>query len=106
MGLDQKGDVVFRVSRVENGEWNVNEAGCDKPLASFDCEEDACNYANDLAGIRKGSRVVVEGRRLIGRLSLPRRARGPEAVQNKEALQTWEGEGGNPVRTAPVKPPA
>jgi hypothetical protein len=71
MGLDQKGDVVFRVSRGENNRWEVCEKGFDKPLASFDSEEEACGYANGLARAREGSRVVVEGRELIGRLGLP-----------------------------------
>ena len=71
MGLDQKGDVVFRVSPGENSQWDVNEKGFDKPLASFDSEQDACSYANDLAKTREGSKVVVEGRKLVGRLSLP-----------------------------------
>jgi len=45
--------------------------GFDKPLASFDHEKDACSYANDLAKTKQGSKVVVEGHELIGRLSLP-----------------------------------
>ena len=36
MGLDQQGDIVFRVSRGANSQWDVNEKGFDKPLASFD----------------------------------------------------------------------
>ena len=75
MGLDQKGDVVFRVSLGENSQWDVNEKGFDKPLASFDSEQDACSYANDLAKTRQGSNVVVEGRKLVGRLSLPAHSR-------------------------------
>ena len=71
MGLDQKGNVIFRVSRGANGQWDVSEKGFDKPLASFDSEKDACSYANDLAKTRAGSKVVVEGRQLIGRLGLP-----------------------------------
>jgi hypothetical protein len=71
MGLDQKGDIVFRVSCGENGQWEVNEKGFDKPLASFDSEKDACTYANDLAKTKQGSKVVVEAERLTGRLSLP-----------------------------------
>ena len=62
MGLDQKGDIVFRVSRGESGQWDVNEEGFDKPLASFDSETDASNYANDLAKTKQGSKVVVEER--------------------------------------------
>jgi len=71
MGLDQKGDVIFRVSRGANSQWDVSEKGFDKPLASFDSEMDACSYANDLAKTKEGSKVVVEGRQLIGRLGLP-----------------------------------
>jgi len=71
MGLDQKGDIVFRVSRGANSQWDVSEKGLDTPLASFDSEKDACSYANDLAKTKQGSKVVVEGRELIGRLGLP-----------------------------------
>lgn len=62
MGLDQKGDIVFRVTRAANGKWDVNERDFDKPLASFDSEQDAYNYANDIANTKQGSTVVVEGR--------------------------------------------
>lgn len=71
MGLDQKGDIVFRVDRGENGTWDVNEKGFDKPLASFDSGQDACSYANYIAKTKQGSTVVVEGRLLIDSLSLP-----------------------------------
>jgi hypothetical protein len=71
MGLDQKGDVVFRVSPGENSQWDVSEKGFDKPLASFESEEDARGYANDLAKTKQGSKVVVEARKLVGQLHLP-----------------------------------
>ena len=74
MGLDQSGDNVFRVSHGENSQWDVNEMGFDKPLASFDSKQDACNYANDLAKSKPGSRVVVEGPEAIGQLGLPAQA--------------------------------
>ena len=73
MGLDQKGDVVFRVARGANRLWDVSEKGFDEPLASFDSDEDACKYANGLAKAKPGSKVVVEGRKLVGTLSLPAR---------------------------------
>jgi hypothetical protein len=60
MGLDQKGDVVFRVSHNAKGQWDVSEAGFDKPLASFDSERDAMAYANDLAKTKAGSKVICE----------------------------------------------
>jgi len=71
IGLDQKGNNVFRVSRGANRQWDVHEMGFDKPLASFDTEGDACVYANDLAGTKPGSRVMVEGPEAIGKLTLP-----------------------------------
>lgn len=60
MGFDQKGNTVFRVSRGDNSQWDVNEKGFDKPIASFDSEMDAFSYARDLAKIKQGSEVVVE----------------------------------------------
>jgi hypothetical protein len=75
MGLEQKGDIVFQVSRGKNGQWDVSERDFDKPLASFDGEGDACRYANKLAKTKEGSRVVVEARTLVGRLSLPAHAK-------------------------------
>ena len=57
MGLDQKGDIVFRISRGVDGKWDVCEKDFDKPLASFDSEQDARNYANDLAKTKRGSKV-------------------------------------------------
>ena len=75
MGCDQKGDIVFRVARRDDGQWDVSEKGFDKPLASFDSEGDACSYANDLAQTKQGSKVVVEGRKLVGTLKLPVHAR-------------------------------
>jgi hypothetical protein len=62
MGLDQKGNIVFRVVQGENSKWDVNEKGFDKPLASFDSEQDACSYANDIAKTKQGSTGVVERR--------------------------------------------
>jgi len=62
MGFDQKGDIVFRVSPGKDNKWDVSEKGFDKPLASFDTEKDASEYAHDIAKGRKDSRVVVEAR--------------------------------------------
>jgi hypothetical protein len=60
MGLDQKGNIVFRVSQNKNGQWDVCESGFEKALASFDTERDAMAYANDLAKTKAGSKVVCE----------------------------------------------
>jgi hypothetical protein len=61
MGLDQKGNIVFRVVPGENKKWDVNEQGFDKPLASFDTEKDAASYAHDIAKTKAGSKVIIEG---------------------------------------------
>ena len=57
MGFDQKGNVVLRVGRSQNDRWEVTEDGMEKPLATFDSENDAVNYANDLAKTKQGTRV-------------------------------------------------
>lgn len=57
MGFDQKGRTVFRVSLGKNNKWDVRETGFDKPLASFDTETDARNYAEGVARTKQDSRV-------------------------------------------------
>lgn len=57
MGFDQKGATVFNVSQGKNSKWDVSETGFDKPLASFDNETDARNYAEGLAKTKQDSKV-------------------------------------------------
>ena len=57
MGFDQKGNIVLRVARGNDQKWTVSEEGFEKPLASFDNENDARTYANDLAKTKAGSKV-------------------------------------------------
>lgn len=59
MGLDQSGTAVFCVMPGKGGQWDVKEEGFDKPLASFDDQADAIEYARDLADTRDGSRVRI-----------------------------------------------
>lgn len=59
MGLDQKGSAIFRVRQGTTGKWNVMEAGVEKPLASFDTQNDASEYAFDLASTKDGSKVEI-----------------------------------------------
>lgn len=59
MGFDQKGSVVIRVSRAANDRWDVSEADFEKPLASFDDKQAACDYANKLTMAKEGATVVV-----------------------------------------------
>lgn len=60
MGFDQKGKIVFRVSPDENSKWSVFEQGFEKSLASFDNRDDACDYAEDLAKNKAGSKVLIQ----------------------------------------------
>ncbi len=59
MGFDQKGKLVFRVARGVTDQWDVTEGGFDEPLASFDGQKDALQYADDLAKAKSGSIVKV-----------------------------------------------
>ena len=61
MGFDQKGKSVFCVTRGESGKWHVSEEGFDKPIASFDSQDDAEEYARDLAATKEGSIVKMPG---------------------------------------------
>jgi hypothetical protein len=60
MGFDQKGAPVLTVRRNAGGAWDVWELDFEKPLASFDDKQDACDYANDLAKTKKTATVVVD----------------------------------------------
>ena len=59
MGFDQKGTVVFRIMRNENGRWDVFENDFEKALATFDDKQDASDYANKLCMTKEGSTVLM-----------------------------------------------
>ena len=59
MRPDQNGSLVFRVKQGNTGKWNVMEADIGKPLASFDTQNDASEYAFGLAGTKDGSKVEI-----------------------------------------------
>jgi hypothetical protein len=61
MGFDQPGKVVIKVQQGNNGQWDVNEVGFEKPLASFDSKEKADEYANDIAKTKGGASVQTSG---------------------------------------------
>ena len=54
MGLDQRGTPVFCVVPGKSGQWDVKEEGFEKLPASFDEQEDALEYAHDLAQTKDG----------------------------------------------------
>jgi hypothetical protein len=57
MAFDQKGSIVIKVQPSAHGQWNVNEAGLDKALATFESKEKAVEYAQDLAKAKGGTCV-------------------------------------------------
>ena len=60
MGFDQKQAVLIRIQRSGKGQWDVNEAGFEKPLASFDDAATAMEYARDIARTKGGSVIENE----------------------------------------------
>jgi hypothetical protein len=60
MGFDQKGQVVIRVQRNADGQWDVNEVGFEKALATFDNQQDALEYAQDIAKTKGGTVVQAD----------------------------------------------
>lgn len=65
MGFDQQGKTVFTVTRNDQGKWDVCEQGFTKALASFEREDDARDYADNLAKI-KGDGSVASDRPAAG----------------------------------------
>ena len=63
MGFDQKGTSVFCVVPGKSGQWDVREEGFEKALASFDEQDDAIVYAQDLAGSKDGSTIKLLDKR-------------------------------------------
>lgn len=59
MRPDRNGSLIFRVKQGNTGKWNVMEASFEKPLASFDTQNDASEYAFGLASTKDGSKVEI-----------------------------------------------
>ncbi len=55
MGDEHSGVGAFRVQCDASGQWNVCEQDIEKPLASFDREQDAREYAEGIARSKDGS---------------------------------------------------
>jgi hypothetical protein len=71
MGFDQNGAVVICISPGINGKWDVSEKGFERPLASFDCKEDAYAYATELTRANKDATVLIEDEEGFSLLPLP-----------------------------------
>jgi hypothetical protein len=54
MSLDQKGAVSFHIIRGIGKKWQVTEEEFEKTLVCFVKLEDAKDYANEMASIKKG----------------------------------------------------
>lgn len=59
MGFDQSAPSQFCVMPGKTSPWDVTEEGFDNALASFDDQEDAIEYARDLAKVKSGSTVTI-----------------------------------------------
>ena len=57
MGFDQQNGTIIRVRKNQSGLWDVCEAGFDLPIASFETERDAENYARDLVDAQPGAKL-------------------------------------------------
>ena len=51
--------VNYVVERSNAGQWDVNEEGFDKPIASFQEKDDAVEYAQRLADTKEDAKVSV-----------------------------------------------
>ena len=61
MGFDQKPAVTIHISKSQNGKWDVMENDFEKPLATFDTEQDASDYARALGKTKGGTTVTRDG---------------------------------------------
>ena len=64
MGFDQSAPSKFCVMPGKTSPWDVTEEGFEKALASFDDQEDAIEYARDLAKAKNGSTVTILDERI------------------------------------------
>jgi hypothetical protein len=56
-----EGKVCYTVERSSTGQWEVNEHGFEKPIASFSIKDDAVDYAHRLAETKNAAEVAVRG---------------------------------------------
>lgn len=63
MRINSRSKPSFRIVRGASGLWEVAEEGIREALAFFRAPQSALSYACDLAAVRKGSVVMVFGRK-------------------------------------------
>lgn len=61
MDIKPKSRVCYKVRRSDSGQWEVNEEGMGKTIASFSVKDDAVDYAHRLAETRNAAEVRVQG---------------------------------------------
>ena len=54
-----EGKVYYTVELVRSGQWEVNEGGFVKPIASFSSKRDALDYAQKLAETKETAEIRV-----------------------------------------------
>lgn len=55
------GAPAIHVNFTRDGIWEIREHGCERTLAAFGDEDDACAYADGIARVREGARIFVNG---------------------------------------------
>lgn len=59
--MNTAGDLAIHVNYTRDGLWEIREQGCERTLAAFGDEDDACAYADGIARVREGARIFVNG---------------------------------------------
>ena len=58
---DAAGLPAIHVNFTRDGLWEIREHGCERTLAAFCDEDDACAYADGIARVREGAMIFVNG---------------------------------------------
>lgn len=61
MSSKPQGKFCYKVQRSDSGQWEVNEEGFEKAIASFSVKDDAVDYAHRLAEVKNAAEVRVQG---------------------------------------------
>ena len=64
---DRPSPLAIHVDLSREGLWEIRERGCNRMLAAFGDEDDACAYADGIARVVPGALILVNGQSLSGR---------------------------------------
>ncbi|HXC37612.1 MAG TPA: DUF2188 domain-containing protein [Burkholderiales bacterium] len=59
METKAEGKVCYTVEQSRSGQWEVNEGGFVKPIASFSSKRDALDYAHKMAQTKEDAEIRV-----------------------------------------------